>query len=124
MASLLERGLLTGGDGRFRPEEADADRLSAPGGDVDYSLTGEGAAWLEEFGIDLAAIRARRRALIRYCMDWSEQRHHLAGALGAALAGRLFALGWLAPSRTGRAVTITDVGGDALRTTFAIDLGD
>lgn len=121
MDGLLAQRVLTGGDGRLHPERAVADRLSAPGRDVAYAMTTDGVAWLTEFGIDLDALGARRRPLIRYCLDWSEQRHHLAGALGAALAQRLFALGWLEPAPAGRAVMITDRGATQLRTTFGFD---
>ncbi len=61
-------------------------------------------------GVDLDALSARRRPLIRYCLDWTEQRHHLAGALGAAIADRLFELGWLRHSTQRRAVLLTDTG--------------
>ncbi|HEX4009352.1 MAG TPA: metalloregulator ArsR/SmtB family transcription factor [Solirubrobacteraceae bacterium] len=121
MDGLLAQGILAGGDGRFHPERAVADRLSAPGRDVDYTVTTDGAMWLTEFGIDLDALAARRRPLIRYCLDWSEQRHHLAGGLGAALAQRMFALGWLEPAPAGRAVTVTDAGAGQLGATFGFD---
>jgi hypothetical protein len=47
-------------------------------------------------------------------VDWSEQRHHLAGALGAALLSRAEAAGWVVRRRSGRAVDVTDVGRRAL----------
>jgi DNA-binding transcriptional ArsR family regulator len=122
MDALLQNGVLAGGDGHFHPEQADHDRLSAPGRDVDYRLTEAGEPWLRERGLDLDAIKARRRPLIRYCLDWSEQRHHLAGALGASLAQHLFALGWLARSKRGRAVQITEAGADGLASKFGIEL--
>jgi hypothetical protein len=113
MASMIERKLLTGGDGTFDPGSSGDDRLSAPGVDVDYRLTELGTRRLHELGVDLDSVPSRR-PLIRYCVDWSEQRHHLGGALGAALASRLFDLGWVERSRTGRAVRITDRGHEGL----------
>jgi hypothetical protein len=110
MRALLDRGVLAGGDGRFDRTDAIRDRLSAPGNDVDYRLTSEGAAWVDAFGIDLGALQARRRPLIRYCTDWTEQRHHLAGGLGAAFAERLAQRGWIERARTGRAVQLTEAG--------------
>ena len=122
MQALLARGLLTGGDGRFDP--AAGDRLSAYGAGHDYRLTARGADELEAFGIDLVALRARRRPLIRYCVDWSEQCHHLSGALGAALAAELFARGWISRARRGRAVHLSQDGRAGLAATFGVALPD
>ena len=121
MAALIERGLLTGGDGRFDPARARADRLSGPGRDLDYRLTAAGEAELGRLGIDLAALPPRRPA-VRYCVDWSEQRHHLAGAVGAALATRLLELRWIRRADAGRAVHLTDAGRDGLARAFGIDV--
>jgi DNA-binding transcriptional ArsR family regulator len=121
MAALLERGVLTGGDGLFDPGRATDDRLSAPGSDVDYRLTRRGAEELRAFGIDFETLPARR-PLVRYCVDWSEQRHHLAGSLGAALADRTLELGWVKRADLGRAVHITPGGYDGLRSTFGVEL--
>jgi len=106
-------------------EAAPTDRLSAPGHDIGYKLTGHGACLLADFGIDLAALRAGRRPLIRYCLDWTEQRHHLAGALGAALAARLFELDWLRHARpASRAVRLTEAGRGGLAAAFGLCLDD
>jgi len=124
MTALLDAGALDGGDGTYHPEGDPTDRLSAPGHDVGYKLTTRGGDLIGDFGVDLAALRDRRRPLIRYCLDWTEQRHHLAGALGAALAGRLFDLDWLrrAPAAS-RAVRLTDAGRAGLADTFGLSLG-
>jgi DNA-binding transcriptional ArsR family regulator len=123
MSAMLERELLTGGDGVFEPAAADADRLSSPGFDLDYRLTADGARELREFGIDLDEL-PRRRPLIRYCVDWSEQRHHLAGSLGAALATRMFELGWVSRARNSRAVHVTEDGHEGLKRSFGVELGE
>jgi DNA-binding transcriptional ArsR family regulator len=121
MAAMIERGWLEGGDGLFDPGRAKEDRLSAPGWDIDYRLTQAGVNELAAFGIDLDELPARRR-LIRYCVDWSEQRHHLAGALGAAVADRTFELGWTKRAKNTRAVHITDEGFEGLEQTFGVEL--
>jgi len=91
--------------------------LSDDGGEV----TAEGAALLAgSLRLDLAEV-PRRRAFCRPCLDWSERRVHLAGALGAALAERCFALGWIERLRDSRAVGITPRGRDALRDLFGFD---
>jgi DNA-binding transcriptional ArsR family regulator len=115
MRSLLDQGVLTGGDGQFDRARAERDRFSAAGHDLDYRLTPEGERWVRSFGIDLDALRARRRPVIRYCTDWTEQRHHLAGALGAALAEAMVERGWIERARNGRAVTLTAQGRRGLR---------
>ena len=119
MAAMLERGLLEGGDGRFDPARAEADRLSAPGWDVDYRLTERGVEELARFGVDVREL-PRRRRLIRYCVDWSEQRHHLSGAAGRALAARLLELRWIRRADAGRAVFVTDLGRRELSANFGI----
>jgi hypothetical protein len=53
-------------------------------------------------------------------VDWSEQAHHLSGALGAALAARLFELGWVARLPRTRAVLLTDDGRAGLAEQFAL----
>ena len=55
-------------------------------------------------------------------LSWSEQRHHLAGSLGAALADRMFELGWVSRARRGRAVQVSDAGYEGLRETFGVEL--
>ena len=62
------------------------------GEDDALRLTAEGEKWCGRMGLDLAALRARRRGLCRSCLDRSERRTHLAGALGAALLERMLAL--------------------------------
>jgi DNA-binding transcriptional ArsR family regulator len=120
MAALLDRGLLAGGDGAFDPDAADNDRLSAPGSDHDYRLTERGHDELSAFGVDFEALARRPRPLIRYCVDWSEQHHHLAGALGAALATRMLDRGWVSRARRGRAVHVTPAGSTGLAQTFGL----
>lgn len=121
MAAMIEREWLAGGDGSFDPAHAQQDRLSAPGWDVDYRLTELGIEELGRFGVQIEDLPARRR-LVRYCIDWSEQRHHLAGALGAAIADRTFELGWASRARNSRAVHLSDEGIEGLKQTFGVEL--
>jgi DNA-binding transcriptional ArsR family regulator len=114
MSGLLEHGLLTGGDGHHERARARADRPSAIGRDHDYRLTDAGARRLGELGVDVDGALAGPRTPIRYCVDWSEQDHHLSGALGAALAARLFELDWVARLPRTRAVRLTTDGRQGL----------
>jgi hypothetical protein len=118
MAAMIDGGLIEGGDGVYRPREARRDRLSAAGRDFDYVLTDRGADVLSTLGVDVGGATASRRPLVRYCVDWSEQRHHLAGALGAAVHERFLELGWVRPQPRGRAVWLTPDGARGLEQTF------
>ncbi|MGH3426822.1 MAG: ArsR/SmtB family transcription factor [Terriglobales bacterium] len=121
MAALLDEGILSGGDGIFRADGRD--RLSSPGrGDVTYSLTDFGRRRLDGFGVSVSS--RSRRPLVRYCVDWSEQRHHLAGALGAAILDRFVDLAWVRRPRVGRAVYLTNAGRQGLVDEFAVAIPD
>ncbi|MDH3476484.1 MAG: metalloregulator ArsR/SmtB family transcription factor [Rhodospirillales bacterium] len=85
-----------------------------------FALAATGEAFLGEFGVDLAALRQRRRAFARSCLDWSERRPHVAGALGAALAERCFELGWVARVADSRSLRITQDGHRGLAKTFDV----
>jgi hypothetical protein len=118
-AALIDGGLLTGGDGHHHPAQARDDRLSAGGHDVTYRLTPAGRRELRAFGLDLHQIWSKRPA-IRYCVEWSEQRHHLAGPLGTALTDRLFELDWVQRTARRRAVILTEHGRNGLHDTFGL----
>jgi DNA-binding transcriptional ArsR family regulator len=75
-----------------------------------FALTTDGETWFEDFGIELAPLRGLRRNLAHRCLDWSERRDHLAGALGAALAARLLELGWIERQHDSRVVHVTAAG--------------
>jgi DNA-binding transcriptional ArsR family regulator len=82
--------------------------LSADGG-RDFRLTDRGLRFLQELGLDPDPILRSRRMLARDCLDWTERKPHLAGALPAALLARFLQLGWLA-RRNDRALNVTDLG--------------
>ncbi len=84
----------------------------------EYTLGPAAAARLGPLGIDIEDLAAGRRPLVRSCLDWSERRRHVAGALGAALASRLFELGWLRRRETNRSVEVTEIGRAKLKTEF------
>lgn len=90
-------------------------------GDGAYEVTGAGAKALAEIGVDVAAARARRRRFACGCLDWSERRPHLAGALGAALLEAALRRKWIVRDLDGRALGITRHGRWALRERFGIE---
>ncbi len=84
-----------------------------------YDVTPGGERAFAAIGIDVGALRNGRRRFAYGCMDWSERRPHLAGALGAAVAERCIALGWLARQKHSRALVVTEAGQGDLRVWLA-----
>lgn len=76
----------------------------------DARLTKRGAEFARGFGIDLDALTRERRPLCKPCLDWSMRRHHLAGALGAAMLARFYALQWARRDRASRVVHFSPQG--------------
>jgi hypothetical protein len=74
-----------------------------------YQLTSKGESLINEFGIDCAQLNVRR-AFATQCMDWTERRSHIGGALGAALLNAMLRKGWLAKSRIPRLLRLTTSG--------------
>jgi DNA-binding transcriptional ArsR family regulator len=81
------------------------------------TLTPAGRDWLAELAIPAPA--GTRRPAVRPCLDWTERRPHLAGAVGAAICRHAFETGWLTRIGTTRAVRLTEAG----RAAFARHLG-
>lgn len=91
--------------------------LSPEGG----ALTEAGEGFLTGLGMDLeSARRSRTRLFCRPCLDWSERRPHIAGALGAALCRFCLDRGWVRRVAGSRALDITPTGGLAFRDRFGV----
>ena len=82
-------------------------------------LTDAGRSFFGELGVDLR-LASKRRVFCRPCLDWSERRPHLAGAVGAALCKHCFSEGWIKHTTGSRAVTITAKGQRNFREVFGI----
>ncbi|WP_329063820.1 ArsR/SmtB family transcription factor [Amycolatopsis sp. NBC_01480] len=122
-AALLEREALVTVDGRPDTKRREGDRISAQLKEHPYALGPAAETVFGALGVDLAAASASRRPLLRFCLDWSEQRHHLAGALGAELTGRLLDAGWLRRrAEAHRAVRLTPEGAVALRDVLGVTI--
>lgn len=85
------------------------------------ALSPAGERALAKQGIDIAGLAARRRPLCLACLDWSVRRHHLAGAVGAAILDRCLAMAWARRVKGSRAVVFSVVGERAFRKAFALD---
>jgi DNA-binding transcriptional ArsR family regulator len=101
--ALITRGLVTDRDGA-------------------YVLGPDGPAGFARLAIEVGALAPGSRPLLRPCMDWSQRRHHLAGAIGAALAREMTSRRWIAGREASRVVTVTPAGRDGLRDWLDVDL--
>jgi len=91
-------------------------------GDDAGEVTQSGAEFLSNLGVDLSAALAKRRIFCRPCLDWTERRPHIGGAVGAALARRCFELKWIERVRDSRALAVTPAGRDGLMEFFALSV--
>jgi DNA-binding transcriptional ArsR family regulator len=89
-------------------------RWLSPSG-ADFRVTVAGESRLQALGLDLAAARRRRRAFARACVDLTQRRPHLGGALGDALLELYVERGWVQRSRRSRVVSVTPRGEDAFK---------
>jgi DNA-binding transcriptional ArsR family regulator len=81
-----------------------------PHGERDYEITRSGERFLALWRIEANSVRNTRRVFARRCLDWTERRYHLAGALGAAICAKFLELSWIARERKTRIVHLTPTG--------------
>jgi DNA-binding transcriptional ArsR family regulator len=91
-------------------------------GDGAFELTSRGERLLEGLGVDVAAARGHRRAFARACVDLTERRPHLAGALGAGVASALLEHDWLRRRPHDRALLVTPAGRERLQAELGLEL--
>jgi len=84
-----------------------------------YEITARGRAGLARLGLDFDLVDGARRRIAFGCLDWSERRAHLGGALGAALLSLALERKWVRRERASRRLEITGAG----RRAFAARLG-
>jgi len=110
---LLRQGLLEEKSGRTDRGDTSSHR---------FEVTGAGAKELGSFGLNLLQLRRSRRQFAGTCIDWTQRRRHLNGALAAAITSRMFELGWIEQGQRRRSVRVTPVGMEGLASTFGVDL--
>lgn len=89
-------------------------------GDDACELTDRGAKAFVSLGVAVSDLRALRRRFAYACLDWSERRPHLGGALGAALLDVALRRKWVLRERDGRALIVTTIGRREIRSRFGI----
>lgn len=152
VAAMLEHMSVLAGGARRRPAIAAQDRLrvarscydhfagmigvalhdrftemrwlveAAPGPDRGYELSAAGIKVFGDLGIDLEAARARHRRFARGCLDWSERRFHLGGALGAALLSLARKRKWVFQELDSRILRVTDRGRREIFASLGVNL--
>lgn len=94
----------------------------AADGESSYDLTPKGSKMIEALGIDVGATRGLRRRFAFACLDWSERRPHLGGALGCALLKLALKRKWLIQDLDSRALAITNFGRREMMARFGLSL--
>lgn len=94
--------------------------LAAAKSDDAYDLTPLGVQGLEALGIDVEETRGLRRRFAYACLDWSERRFHVGGALGAAVLGLALKKKWLCQELDSRALSLTSLGRRELERRFGL----
>ena len=91
-------------------------------GDESYDLTPAGAKALEALGVDVEEARLLRRRFAFGCLDWSERRSHLGGALGAVLLKLALKRKWVSQDLDSRAVRVTNFGRREMGSRFGLQV--
>jgi DNA-binding transcriptional ArsR family regulator len=89
-----------------------------------YTLTPEGSSALASLGIDVDATRNLRRRFAYACLDWSERRPHLGGALGAAVLHVALKKRWVTQQLDSRILTVTATGRREMHARFGLTLDE
>src|SRR6266436_9621018 len=92
------------------------------GADNAYDLTPGGLRAFKALGVDIEATRALRRRFAYACVDWSERRPHIGGAIGAALLNVAMTRKWVMQDLDSRALTVTRVGRREMLIRFGLHL--
>jgi len=106
------------------PEASEVSEMSevkTAASEDDLDVTPAGVRAFESVGIDVAATRALRRRFAYACLDWSERKPHIGGALGAALLQMAMQRRWIQREFDSRALHITRLGQRELSARFGIE---
>lgn len=85
-------------------------------------LSAAGSDWLRGLGVDVEGLRTKRRTLVRPCLDWSERRDHVAGAVGAVIADIAIARRWVVRLDGTRGLRLTLRGREGFYRALGLEL--
>jgi DNA-binding transcriptional ArsR family regulator len=126
-AALFDRGVFIAIDGIDDTTRRPGERLAATLATHPYQLGARAEPVFAGLGVDLPALQQAPRSarpLLRFCTDWTEQRHHLAGRLGASLLTALEESGCLTRRPGRRTIQLTDHGATVLHRHLGLDPSD
>jgi len=88
----------------------------------DFDVSSVGAKWFASLDISVDDLRKQRRTFAKKCLDWSERRYHLSGALGASLLDRMIEMKWFRRVKESRRVTVTSIGQEKMYKLLGLNL--
>ncbi|WP_262708964.1 ArsR/SmtB family transcription factor [Tenacibaculum caenipelagi] len=88
----------------------------------DYKVTESGQEWFQKIGVDIHTIQQKKRSFAHQCLDWSERKHHIAGALGASLLQLMIEKDWIRKKANSREVFITSAGKIELKNRLNLEI--
>lgn len=87
-----------------------------------YELKVEGEKALGALNVEVEEIRKSRRRFAYACLDWSERRPHIGGALGSALLHTAMKRNWVTKDLDSRVIRITSIGRREMRARFGLEV--
>lgn len=112
MTALVDTEVLAPVDSRSDIRRRPGDPLSSQLRTNHFRLGRRASAELPSWGVELADVERLSRPTLRFCLDWTEQQHHVAGALGAAILQAARDREWVADGPRPRELLLTDAGAD------------
>ncbi len=87
-----------------------------------YEVNSFGNKWFKSIGINVDKTKLQKRSFAHQCLDWSERKHHLAGALGASLLHMMIKNDWIRRVKNSREILITSKGKMELKNRLNLDI--
>ena len=87
-----------------------------------YDLTAAGERALHALNVNVEEMRSSRRRFAYACLDWSERRPHIGGALGSGLLAAAIKRKWVLKDLDSRVIRITAVGRREILARFGLEV--
>ena len=87
-----------------------------------FETTEQGKIFLRSLGVNIENARSAKRMFARSCRDWTENKSHIGGALGAEIYHSFKTQGWIEKNMDYREVFVTNRGKLFFRNSFQINI--